>query len=217
MLEQLIQFTQSIVSAGGAFGVFLAAVLEEVVFFIPSPIVPMTAGFFLLPVNANLGLVAIQAVLKIAIPVSLGLSLGSLFPYYICYFGGQPVIERWGRYFGLSWSGIKKTEEKFTRGYNDEIILLGLRILPIVPSAAISSFCGFIRYPVYHFLVVTFFGAATRGFLLGIFGWYVGTAYLKYAQAITHMEEYLLIGVSIVVLAILARIVIKKRRKRSSR
>lgn len=215
MLEQLIQLTQSIVSAGGALGVFLAALLEEIIFFIPSPIVPMAAGFFLLPAKASLGFVAVQAILKIAIPVSLGLSLGSLLPYCICYFGGQPVIERWGRYIGLSWSSIKKTEEKFIRGYNDEFILLGLRVLPIVPSAAISSFCGFIRYPVYRFLVVTFIGAAIRGFLLGIFGWYVGTAYLTYAQAIAHMEEYLVIGAILVVMVILGRIVMKKRKKRS--
>jgi hypothetical protein len=48
MLEKLIQITQSIVSAGGPAGVFAAAILEEILFLIPSPIVPMAAGFFLL-------------------------------------------------------------------------------------------------------------------------------------------------------------------------
>ncbi len=192
MLEKLIQVTQSIVSAGGPMGVFAAAILEEIVFFIPSPIVPMAAGFFLLSSQVELAEAASRAILYIALPVSLGQTMGSLFPYYIGYFGGRPTIEKWGRWIGLTWKNIEKTEQKFIRGYRDELILLGMRVSP-VPSVAISGFCGLIRYPVYRFLAVTAVGAAIRGFLLGLFGWYAGTAYLKYAQAIAQMEKYLFI------------------------
>jgi len=211
MLEKLIQITQSIVFAGGPPGVFGAAFLEEIVFFIPSPIVPMAAGFFLIPPQAQLTEVTILALLYIALPVSLGLTIGSLVPYYICYFGGRPAIEKWGRWIGLTWRNIEKTEQQFIRGYRDELILLGLRILPVVPSVAISSFCGLIRYPVYQFLVVTIVGAAIRGFLLGILGWYVGTAYLKYAQAIAQMEKYLFILIGVLGVAAIVWFIRKKR------
>lgn len=211
MLEKFIQVTQSIVSAGGPAGVFAAALLEEIVFFIPSPIVPMAAGFFLLSAQAELGETASRAIFYIALPVSLGLTIGSLVPYYICYFGGRPAIEKWGRLIGLTWGTIEKTEQKFIRGYRDELILLGLRILPIVPSVAISSFCGFIRYPIYHFIAVTAFGAAIRGFLLGLLGWYAGTAYLKYAQAIAQMEKYLFIIAVVVSMAAIVWFIRKKR------
>lgn len=211
MLEKLIQFTQSIVSAGGPVGVFVVALLEEIVFFIPSPIVPMAAGFFLLSPQIELAEAASQAILYIVIPVATGLTIGSLVPYYICYFGGRPAIEKWGRLIGLTWGNIEKTEQKFIRRYRDELILLGLRILPIVPSVAISSFCGFIRYPIYHFIAITAFGAAIRGFLLGLFGWYAGTAYLKYAQAIAQVEKYLLILVGIVSVVVIIWFIRKKR------
>jgi len=211
MLEKLIQVTQSIVSAGGVAGVFTAAILEEIVFFIPSPIVPMAAGFFLLSSQADLADAASRAMLYIALPVALGLTIGSLVPYYICYFGGRPAIENWGRFIGLTWKNIEKTEQKFIRGYRDELILLGLRILPIVPSVAISGFCGFIHYPIYHFLAVTAFGAAIRGFLLGLLGWYAGIAYLEYAQAIAQMEKYLFILVGVACVAIIVWFIRKKR------
>ncbi len=211
MLEKLIQFTQSIVSAGGPVSVLMAAIFEEIVFFIPSPIVPMAAGFFLLSSQVELAEAASRAILYIALPVALGLTIGSFVPYYICYFGGRPAIEKWGRLIGLTWGTIEKTEQKFIRGYRDELILLGLRILPIVPSVAISSFCGLIRYPIYHFVAVTAFGAAIRGFLLGLFGWYTGTAYLKYAQAIAQIEKYLFIFAGVVSLVAIVWFIRKKR------
>lgn len=211
MLERLIQVTQSIVSNGGSTGVFVATLLEEVVFFIPSPIVPMAAGFFLLSIQTELVETMIQAILYVAIPVGLGLTIGSLVPYYILYFGGRPAILKWGRFIGVTWETIEKTERKFISGYRDELILFGLRILPIVPSVVISSFCGFIRYPIYHFLIITFFGAAIRGFLLGLLGWYAGTAYLKYAQAIGHMEKYLFITIGVISIVAIIWFVRKKR------
>ncbi len=98
MLEKLIQVTQSIISGGGPAGVFAAAPLEEIVFFIPSPIVPMAAGFFLLSPQVELAEAANRAILQVALPVALGLTLGSLVPYCICYFGGRPAFEKWGRF-----------------------------------------------------------------------------------------------------------------------
>lgn len=211
MLEKFIQIMQSIVSTSGSTGVFVAAIIEEIIFFIPSPIVPMAAGFFLLSAQVELAEAASRTILYIALPVSLGLTIGSLVPYYVCYFGGRPAIEKWGRLIGLTWENIEKTEQRFIRGYRDELILLGLRILPVVPSVAISGFCGFIRYPIYHFLAVTVFGAAIRGFLLGLLGWYVGTSYLKYAQMIAQIEKYLFVFIGVMCVAVIVWFIRKKR------
>ncbi len=211
MLEKLIQITQSIVFVGGPVGVFVASLFEEIIFFIPSPVVPLAAGFFLLYSEAGLAEVVSRVILYIALPVALGLTMGSLIPYYICYFGGRPAIKKWGRLIGLTWGNIEKTEQKFISGYGDELILLGLRILPIVPSVAISSFCGFVRYPIYRFIAVTALGTTIRGFLLGLLGWYVGTAYFKYAQAIDQMEKYLFIFAGIISVVIIVWVIRRKK------
>ncbi|MBP6889893.1 MAG: hypothetical protein KBC19_04950, partial [Candidatus Moranbacteria bacterium] len=80
----------------------------------------------------------------------------------------------------------------------------------VVPSVAISGCCGLIRYPVFRFLTVTAFGAAIRGFLLGLLGWYVGTAYLKYAQMISQIEKYLFVLAGIVGIIIIIWFMRKK-------
>ena len=214
MIEKLILYTQSIVSAGGPAGVFAAALLEEIIFFIPSPIVPLAAGFFLLSPSIQLTEAITRAFLYIALPVALGLTIGSLLPYCICYFGGRPAIKKWGHFIGLAWENIEKTEKHFSRGNHDELILVGLRILPIVPSVAISGFCGLVRYPVYRFLAVTALGATIRGFLLGLAGWCAGTAYLKYAHAIARIETYLFILAIVASVAMIIWFIHKKHKPR---
>ncbi|MBI2120207.1 MAG: VTT domain-containing protein [Parcubacteria group bacterium] len=214
MFDKLIQITQSIVSTGGPFGVFAAAILEEVIFFIPSPLVPMAAGFFLLPQTSAFGEVIIPAVFRIGVPVGLGLTIGSLLPYYFCYFGGRSAVEKWGRFIGLSWKTIEETEKGFIRGHRDEAILFTARVLPIMPSVVISGFCGFVRYPVSHFIAVTAAGAAIRGFFLGIFGWYAGAAYLKYAEKISEMEKYLFVPAVLAVALIIYKFTRKQNEKK---
>ena len=46
----------------------------------------------------------------IVLPAALGVTVGSLFVYAIAYFAGKPFLERWGKYLGISWEDLEKTE-----------------------------------------------------------------------------------------------------------
>lgn len=197
MIERLISYIQVVIAEHGAAGVFLATLLEEVIAPIPSPLVPLAAGFFLLPVNATLLEVTWQALFVIATPVSLGITIGSLTVYSIGYWGGKPAIERSKKWIGLSWEDLEKMEARLTRGRGDEIALFVLRVLPIVPGVAISAFCGIVRYPVKTFAVVTLLGAFTRALMLGIVGWYAGGAYAAYSEAISAVEKYIFVALAV--------------------
>jgi membrane protein DedA with SNARE-associated domain len=214
MLSELITYIQEIVFRFGPWGVFLASFLEEVIFFVPSPVVPMTAGFFLISPDIQLTQALVQVFLQIALPVAIGLSLGSLFPYGVFYFGGRRAIEKWGHFMGLSWESIEKIENKFARGYRDELALLILRLSP-VPSVAISSFCGIIRYPVLRFAIITAFGALVRGFILGIIGWQIGEEYMRHANFINQIETYVFALIGVVVTILIIRMILKRRGERN--
>jgi membrane protein DedA with SNARE-associated domain len=189
MLEILISYIQPTIAAYGALGVFLATLLEEVVAPIPSPLVPLTAGFFLLPADGSYLEIAWRALFLISLPVASGVTLGSSAVYGLGYWGGKPAIEKNKKWLGISWASIERTEARLTRGSGDEIALFILRLLPIVPGVAISGFCGIVRYPFKTFAVITFFGAMIRAFMLGVVGWSVGSAYQKYSEAITAVEK----------------------------
>lgn len=220
MIEKLTAYIQSIVVEYGAFGVFFATLLEEIVAPIPSPLVPLTAGFFLFS-SSESALVEIvwQALFIIALPVAFGITLGSLAVYGIGYVGGKPAIEKSKKWLGLKWGDLEKMESRLIRGRGDEVVLFVLRVIPVVPGVALSGFCGIVRYPLKNFAVVTFLGSFTRALLLGIAGWYIGDAYTAYSEIISKTEKYVFAVLVVLAALFLIRLYItrKTQKKHESR
>lgn len=209
MIEKITSCIQPIVTEFGALGVFLATLVEEIIAPIPSSLVPITAGFFLLPASEGFLIITWRVLLVIAFPVAFGVTLGSLAVYGIGYWGGKPVIEKSKKWLGLSWEDVKKTEKRIIRGRSDLITLFVLRILPIVPGVAISSLFGIFRYSLKTFVIITFFGALVRAAALGIVGWYVGSMYLTYLDIISKTERYILFILIALVLFFVGRFIFK--------
>jgi membrane protein DedA with SNARE-associated domain len=206
MFSQIIESIRPIVVTYGAYGVFIISVAEEVIAPIPSTLTIFTAGFFLIPASAPLLEVIGIAILKVALPAALGITLGSLFVYGLVYWGGKPLVEKLGRWIGISWNDIEKSEKYFEKGWKDEMILLVLRATPLIPNSAISAFCGFIRYPLKNFIVITFLGTLLRAFIMAMIGWRVGEAYLDYATWFNDLENYIWLAAGIILLIFLTRV-----------
>ena len=75
------------------------------------------------------------------------------------------------------------------------------RVLPFVPSVAISAFCGILGMNASKYFYITFLGVFLRGIILGAIGWQVGSLYGKYAAVISDLESYILYTI-IITLAI---------------
>ncbi|MEN6328671.1 MAG: VTT domain-containing protein [Methanobacteriaceae archaeon] len=201
MLEEIILSIETFFLNYGALGVFLASIIEEIIAPIPSTLVIMGSSFLILK-GHPLALESMVILFKnVVLPASAGITIGSLFVYAIGYFLGSPFIKRWGKYMGVSWEDIAKAEGRFSSGHSDNLILFTLRAVPVVPSVAISIFCGFIRYRLQDYLIVTFLGSLVRGLLLGILGWQFGMLYLEISQQISFLEE-LVLGLLVVALVI---------------
>lgn len=171
----------------------MASIIEEIIAPIPSTLVIMGSSFLILKGYP----IAVDSIMRLLIyvvlPASAGVTLGSLFVYAIGYFLGSPFIKRWGKYMGVSWDDIEKAEGRFSQGKSDNLILFILRAVPVVPSVAISIFCGFIRYRLRDYIMFTFLGSLVRGFVLGILGWQFGMLYLEISQQISFLEELVLL------------------------
>lgn len=193
MIESLILFLQVHVLPLGALGVFLASVAEEVIAPIPSAVIMTMSGFIL--VSGPVSLKTVSAlVFKVAIPASLGVTIGSYFIYYLARLGGRPVIERWGRYLGLHWSDIEKLQAKMSGSKKDEIIIGAARVLPVFPSVVISAFCGILEMNPVKYFLISFIGIFFRGLILGAIGWQAAGIYEKYAKTISAAENTVLLS-----------------------
>ncbi len=209
MIESLVHFLQTAILPWGAAGVFVASVIEEVLAPIPSAVIMTMSGFLFIS-----GPVSIKAILalifKVAIPAALGVTLGSYVVYFIARFGGKMIIEKWGKYVGLYWLDIEKLQNRLSGTRKDELIIGGARILPFIPSVAISAFCGILEMNVIKYFFISFIGVFFRGIILGILGWQVGNVYEKYTHTISSIENVVLIST---ILAIGIFIVLKYKNR----
>jgi membrane protein DedA with SNARE-associated domain len=201
MLNEVILYLENILIAYGPLGVFLASIVEEIIAPIPSTLVIMGTSFVVLKGSAISLDTFLKLFMNIVLPASLGVTLGSLLVYGITYFAGKPFLKRWGRYLGVSWEDIEKAQKKFEQGYSDDIMLFTVRAIPVIPSVAISAFCGFIRFDVKKYIIITFLGTLVRAFILGFIGWQFGSLYQSAADEISYLEEISLITIVIIIAA----------------
>ncbi len=200
MLGELITNVEHIVVAYGAFGVFLASIIEEVIAPIPSSVVVISSSYFLMK-DPYISLISIEKLFfLIALPASIGVTIGSLFAYLITYYAGKPFIDKWGKYLGLSWDEIEIAEDKFAKTRKDELLLFALRLIPITPSVVVNAFCGFVRYDIKKYIIITFFGTLGRVFILGLIGWQFGNFYQSLSTQISYMENIIAVGILIALL-----------------
>jgi membrane protein DedA with SNARE-associated domain len=212
MIEYLVHFLQINILPLGAFGVFAASVIEEVIAPIPSALVMTMSGFLF--VSGNFSWHAVSSLIfKVAIPAALGVTLGSYVVYFIARFGGRFLIEEWGKYIGLHWADIEKLQSRLSGTKKDEFVIIGARIIPFIPSVAISAFCGILEMNVVKYFAVSFAGVFFRGIILGVLGWQAGNVYEKYAQTVSSVENIILLS-TISALVIFIVLKYKSRLKR---
>lgn len=174
MVEHAVSTIIGWVSALGFMGVFYGSLLEEFFYIIPSSIVQLSAGAILLGhVPFSWGLV-LKAVLIVGVPASVGVVVGSL-PYYaLGYFGGKPAIEKWGKWLGVSWQSVEELDQKLTKNWWDDLVFIGLRALPILPSVLLSVGPGVLRLPMRTYLLGSFVGTLIRASVMGFIGALLG-------------------------------------------
>jgi membrane protein DedA with SNARE-associated domain len=194
----------------GPLGIFLASLIEEIIAPIPSTLVIMGTSFLILKNNPISFSSVTTLFTNIVFPASLGVTLGSLFVYAIGYFAGKPFLKRWGKYLGFTWDDLEKTEKKFDGNRSNEILLFLVRAVPIIPSVAISVFCGFVRFDIKNYIIITFLGTIVRSFILGLIGWQFGSMYQTAANEISYLEEVSLL----VIVIVFAIYLIYKRKKK---
>ena len=212
MFEELITYLEGILMAYGAVGVLLGSIVEEIIAPIPSTVVIMGTSFLVLKGLAITPETLITLILLVVLPASVGVTVGSLVIYTLAYYLGKELVDRWGKYLGVSWGSLEIAQEKIEKGRTDAILFL-VRAVPVVPSIAINVFCGFIRYDLKKFLIITFTGTLVRAFILGFLGWQFGSLYQNISTQISYLEE---ISLAIIIIAIIIFVFYKKYGKRDS-
>lgn len=186
--EALIQLIQQY----GVLAVIFGVAIEEIIVPIPSPVVPMAAGFMIVEAT-TLPQALLEIIFLIVIPASLASVFSSYFVYGIAYFGGKPILQRYGKYLDVSWGEAKELEDKFTSGKEHYYVAL-FRAIPIVPLSLISGSAGLFRMDWKKYGLWTLIGMIPRTFFLALAGWYLKDGFLAIAAYIDTLSTLIMIG-----------------------
>src|ERR1051326_5173784 len=94
ILAILFVFISKIIAATGYAGVAILMAIESACIPLPSELIMPFAGYLVYTGSMNLWIVATAG--------ALGCNLGSLIAYEIGYYGGRPLVEKYGRWILLS-------------------------------------------------------------------------------------------------------------------
>jgi membrane protein DedA with SNARE-associated domain len=162
-LQELINYFIKLVENGGYLTVYITMTIESMIIPLPSEVVMPFAGYLVHLGRLNFWLVGLVA--------SLANLTGSAIAYFIGYYGGRPLVRKYGKYILLRQSHVDRAERFFDR-YGAGAVFIG-RLLPLVRSE-ISLPAGFARMHFGKFLLYTFLGSLPWNYALTFAGFALG-------------------------------------------
>ncbi len=159
VIEVLSAFIISVISAGGYAGILLLMAIESACIPLPSEVIMPFSGYLVYTGRFSLFWVATVG--------ALGCNVGSLVAYYIGYYGGRPLVEKYGSYIFLSEKELGWADRFFEKR-GDWAVLIS-RLLPVVRTF-IALPAGIARMRQFRFHLFTFIGSWPWCFMLAWIG-----------------------------------------------
>lgn len=205
------QLVTDMYEAVGYLGVAIWVAIESVIIPIPSELILPFAGFLVGEGTAIEPLTGRPWTLPLVVLAgTLGATFGALVAYAIGYWGGRPIILRWGRLLGITIDDLDRMEAFFAR-YGAAASLIG-RLIPVVRSL-VSFGAGVGKMPIVPFTIYTFLGSLPFTFALVFIGVQFGANWASIGAVLKQFEHLILAILVAIVLAFLWVRVIRPRRR----
>jgi membrane protein DedA with SNARE-associated domain len=158
IIAALSAFIISVISASGYLGIALLMAIESACIPLPSEII--------MPFSGYLVYVGRFKLLWVATVGALGCNLGSAVAYAVGYYGGRPLVEKYGSYILLSRHELDWADRFFARYGN--ITVFVSRLLPVVRTfIALPAGVARMKQAKFHFYT-----------FVGSWPWCLGLAYV---------------------------------------
>jgi membrane protein DedA with SNARE-associated domain len=151
------------ISTLGYVGIVALMAIESACIPLPSEIIMPFSGYLVFTGRFDLVWVATAG--------AIGCNVGSTVAYVVGYYGGRPLVEKWGAYVLMSRQDLALVERFFARF--GSITVFVSRLLPVVRTF-IALPAGVARMPQVKFQIYTFLGSWPWCFALAYVGMRLG-------------------------------------------
>lgn len=202
-MTEILNSILAMVKTHGPLSMFIGGIVEQIIVPIPSPIITMSGGVFLVSKQGNFFNILWQIITRVSLPYSIGAVIGTGLVFFIAYFGGRPLLDKFGKYIGISWKLIEKVRADFQKTIADELFILIAVIIPVVPVSLISAFSGGFRFKPAKFFPIMFLALIIRAIILGFIGFNLGEAFTGLAHGMDELESILTVVGAFLILGFL--------------
>ncbi len=163
LLEFLAHFVINVISTTGYFGITVLMALESACVPIPSEIIMPFSGFLVFEGRFILWSVVIWG--------ALGNLIGSVIAYAVGFYGGRPLIKKYGKYVLIAPADLERADRWFKKHGQSTVFFS--RLLPIIRTF-ISLPAGISRMNFKKFCFYTLAGSLPWSFVLTYIGILMG-------------------------------------------
>ncbi len=163
ILAALSCFIIAVISAGGYAGIAVLMAIESACIPLPSEVIMPFSGYLVFTGRFELFWVATAG--------AIGCNIGSAVAYAVGYYGGRPLVERFGSYVFMSARELDWADRFFANWGNSAVFIS--RLLPVVRTF-IALPAGIARMPQGRFHLYTFLGSWPWCFALAYLGMKAG-------------------------------------------
>jgi membrane protein DedA with SNARE-associated domain len=168
IIAVLARIIISVISSSGYAGVAVLMAIESACIPLPSEIIMPFAGYLVYTGHFNLFWAATAG--------AVGCNLGSVIAYEIGYYGGRPLVEKYGQYIWISRHDLDLADRFFSKFGSAAVFIA--RLLPVIRTF-IALPAGVARMRRLRFHVYTFAGSWPWCFVLAWIGMKLGEQWDK--------------------------------------
>ncbi|MBI2683023.1 MAG: DedA family protein [Acidobacteriales bacterium] len=176
------QFIAWVIGGAGYAGIVLLMAIESACIPLPSELIMPFAGYLVSTGHFNLYWAATAG--------ALGCNLGSVLAYEIGYYGGRPLVEKYGKYVLMSKHDLELADRFFLR-YGGAAVFVG-RLLPVIRTF-IALPAGISRMKRIPFHIYTFVGSWPWCFGLAYIGMKMGDHWMDIKPYFLRFKEVIVV------------------------
>jgi len=192
IIAPLAAFIVGTISSIGYIGIVILMAIESACIPLPSEIIMPFSGYLVSTGRFDLLLVATAG--------AIGCNVGSTIAYAVGYYGGRPLVEKWGGYVLVSRQDLAFADRFFAR-YGGITVFVS-RLLPVIRTF-IALPAGIARMPLLKFQLYTFVGSWPWCYALAYVGLKLGERWNSDPGLRDFMHRFDAVIVVIIVLAVI--------------
>lgn len=199
-MEKILEYVLALINHNLFTAMVGGGIVEQVIVPIPSPIISMAGGASLFGLHTAFLPSLITVITKIAFPYAIGATLGTGIIFFIFYYGGHPILDKFGKYVGINKKLVDKIQRDFKKTMSDELFVLLGASIPIVPVSIITGMAGLFRYNPLRFFGLVFAALCIRATILGFIGYKMGQTFMDLAKGLGNIESTLTVILALIIL-----------------